>query len=122
LNRKNKKLKKDDSDSQLKQKKILEKNLTCGKKSEAYAKEDFKNCGHTILNDNCIGYDFKSKSPSGEYWFVEVKSGNSKLSKRQKKMMKDVNKNGGNYFLYRVSHDELQYNKEQKEESLDDRL
>lgn len=86
---------------------ILFLNIRKGKLGEKIAKEDYKNHGYKIIKTG-IGSDFiaikksdDSERPFKE--FVEVKTGNSRTTKRQKSIMKKIKKTGKKYTIYRVT-------------------
>ena len=73
--------------------------------AEELAKADYKNHGFTIM-DTGIGSDFKviKKSENTTYEeYVEVKSGNARLSRRQSRTKNILKREGENYSVYRVS-------------------
>jgi predicted Holliday junction resolvase-like endonuclease len=82
-------------------------NIIKGKIGEEIAEIDYKNNGYKIIRTG-IGSDFIAIKKFSGYdkpyiEFVEVKTGKSRQSKKQKIIMKNNRKVGKNYTIYRVS-------------------
>ncbi|MGI0010895.1 MAG: hypothetical protein ACREAE_05805, partial [Nitrosopumilaceae archaeon] len=80
---------------------LLEVNILKGKVGEKIAETDYKNNGYIIIRTG-IGSDFlaikRDAPPAKPYLeYVEVKTGKSKLSKRQRMAMKKAKKSGKGY-------------------------
>ena len=90
---------------------ILLRNVQRGKLAEEDAIEDLKQHGLAPISTG-IGSDVKTLAPDEEYW--EIKSGNSRLSKKQKSTKIKLKKAGKKYNVYRVSNHRLDYLLEQK--------
>ena len=76
-----------------------------GKVGEEIAKQDYKDHGFKIISTQ-KGSDFiASKRIGGTLYqeYVEVKTGNSRLTKVQKRKMKEIKKVGICYTVYRIS-------------------
>ncbi len=84
---------------------IFTKNIKKGKIAEEIAKEDYRKNGYRVIPTK-VGSDFVAiKKTNGELQkeFVEVKTGNSFLSKLQKKTRNEVKRQGFRYTIYHVS-------------------
>jgi hypothetical protein len=83
----------------------LAQNILKGKIAEEIARSDYKNNGFQIVKTG-IGSDFKvfKNNNSLLYEHVEVKQGNSRLTKRQKKTKNNLKQKGIPYSIYRVSN------------------
>jgi len=88
------------------------KNIIKGKLAEQIAKNDYRKRGYKII-PTTIGSDFIAKKIDSKSFhnseYVEVKSGNAKPTKLQKRMMKKVRKEGKLYSLYRINDQYLRY-------------
>ena len=91
---------------------LLKKNIIKGKLAEQIAKNDYRKRGYKII-PTTIGSDFIAKKIDSKSFhnseYVEVKSGNAKPTKLQKRMMKKVRKEGKLYSLYRINDQYLRY-------------
>lgn len=90
--------------------KILESKFR-GNIAEIIAKEDYLKHGYKIIPQT-IGADFIAvKKTKGRTYkeFVEVKTGNSRLSKIQKKKRIEVKKKGFHYTIYHINQAFLDY-------------
>lgn len=90
---------------------IFTKNIKKGKIAEELAKQDYRNNGYKIIPTK-VGSDFVAiKKTNGRLQkeFVEVKTGNSTLSKLQKKTRNQVKKQGFRYTIYHVSKTFLEH-------------
>jgi len=85
---------------------ILTSNIQKGKMGEKIAKEDYEKHGFKIIKTGrgsdfiAIKYD-KSDKPYVE--LVEVKTGKAKPSKKQIRTMRQMQKIGKNYSIYRIT-------------------
>lgn len=86
---------------------ILFLNIQKGKLGEKIATDDYKKHGYKIIKTG-IGSDFiaikkfdNSEKPFKE--FVEVKTGRSRTTKTQKRIMKKIKRDGKKYTIYRVT-------------------
>ena len=86
---------------------LLVANIAKGKVGEKIAEMDYKNNGYTVIRTG-VGSDFvavkrtiDSSKPYVEY--VEVKTGKSRPSKRQRVVMRNAKKSGKGYTIYRIS-------------------
>ena len=91
---------------------LFEKNLEKGRIAEIIAKEDYENHGFKITKTG-IGSDFLAEKqiPGSDKLyqeFVEVKSGHSPLSKRQRITKRMAKRQGITYTEYAVSDDFLE--------------
>ena len=81
-------------------------NIIKGKLAEHIAKNDYKKRGYKII-PTTIGSDFIAKKINNRSFhdseYVEVKSGNAKPTKFQKRMMIKARKEGKKYSLYRIN-------------------
>jgi predicted Holliday junction resolvase-like endonuclease len=86
--------------------KLLLNNITKGKLAERIAELDYINNGYSVQRTG-IGSDFvaikANDSDITHNEFVEVKTGKSRPSKRQKMVMRMVKKSGQTYTIYRVT-------------------
>ncbi len=86
----------------------LKRSIIKGKVAEEIAKEDFIQNGFIVYRTG-TGSDFvvSKFDMDGKIRreFVEVKSGSARLSKLQKKKMRQVKKAGHPYIVYRVTDD-----------------
>jgi len=83
----------------------LTKNKLRGKLAEKIARSDYENNGFQIV-DTGIGSDFKviKNNDYSRCEYVEVKQGNSRLTKRQKKTRSVLKQKKIPYSIYRVSN------------------
>lgn len=82
----------------------LESNIRKGKTGEEIAKMDYTMNGFVVIPTG-IGSDFIAKKPESakQNEYVEVKTGKSKPTKRQKMVMKMAKRTGHKYTIYRVT-------------------
>lgn len=86
--------------------KLLESNVKKGKLGEEIAKVDYAMNGFRIIPTG-RGSDFIAKKPNEskkQQEYVEVKTGKSRPTKQQKKVMKMARKSGHRYTIYRVTN------------------
>ena len=78
-----------------------------GKLAEVYSQHDVIGHGFSIIYIGRVGCDYFAIKPTIG-WFVEVKYGKSRLSKKQQIFKNFCKKAGLNYFVYRVSPSQLE--------------
>lgn len=86
-------------------------NVIKGKIAEEIAKKDYQNNGFEI-QETGIGSDFIAVKQIGATIFkeyVDVKSGNAKLTKKQRQTKSQLRKQNINYSVYRVTNEHLQF-------------
>ncbi|MCH8915830.1 MAG: hypothetical protein IIA82_08325 [Thaumarchaeota archaeon] len=98
----------------IKKQKIFSQSIADGKLAEELAKKELEQEGYTIIPNSGIGSDFGAIDLYGNLLLVEVKSGKSSLSKKQRSTKRIVQKKGIQYLEYRISKQRLEYYKEQK--------
>lgn len=84
---------------------LLDSNVEKGKIGEEIAKIDYTMNGFHIIPTG-RGSDFIAKKPNEakkQQEYVEVKTGKSRPTKQQKKIMKMAKKSGHRYTIYRVT-------------------
>ena len=90
---------------------ILEKNVQKGRIAEEIAKQDYLDNGFEIQKTG-IGSDFIAEKQNGNTIYkeyVDVKSGNAKLTKKQRETKNQLKKNKINYSVYRVTDEHLEF-------------
>lgn len=90
---------------------ILEKNVLKGKLAEEIAKQDYVEHGFKI-HQTGIGSDFIAEKKLGNsiyQIYVDVKSGKSKLTKKQKQTKSLLKKENIPYSVYRVSNEHIEF-------------
>ena len=82
----------------------LESNIKKGKTGEEIAKIDYAMNGFIVIPTG-IGSDFIAKKPETRklHEYVEVKTGKSRPTKRQRMVMRLVKRAGHRYTIYRVT-------------------
>ncbi|MGY5149575.1 MAG: VRR-NUC domain-containing protein [Candidatus Nitrosopumilus sp. bin_68KS] len=89
----------------------LIQNVMKGKIAEEIAKQDYKEHGFEIQKTG-VGSDFIAIKENENFTYteyVDVKSGNAKLTKKQKKTKNELRKENINYVVYRVTNKHLEY-------------
>ena len=84
---------------------LIHSNNIKGKFGEIIAKEDYENHGFKIIPVN-VGADFIAVKKIGtklNQVYVEVKTGRSRQTKKQKRKMREVIRKGKEYTIYRVT-------------------
>ncbi|AFS83375.1 hypothetical protein [Candidatus Nitrosopumilus sediminis] len=87
------------------------RNIIKGKLAETIAKQDYKEHGFEI-KETGIGSDFivrKKRNGTTYEEYVDVKSGNAKLTKKQKITRGLLKKNNISYSIYRVTDEHLKF-------------
>ena len=91
----------------------LERNVRRGDFAEHTAKKDYIKEGFN-LTPTRVGSDFKAQITLDDgtiyFEYVEVKSGNGRLSKKQKRMQQKCKKDGIPYRIYRVNDEFIDNN------------
>ena len=89
----------------------MQKNKSNGKLAQLYSQQDFINNGFSIWFVGDRGFDFIAYQTSSNplWYFVEVKYGKSRLSRLQKLVQKCCRKSHVNYFVYRVTQEQLEF-------------
>lgn len=95
------------SKDKLNQSYLLLSNIRKGKIGEKIAEIDYKNNGYKIIKTG-VGSDFIAikrfaNDDRCHIEYVEVKTGRSKQSKKQKRAMYKIKKDGKSYTVYRIS-------------------
>ena len=96
----------------------LAANVIKGKIAEVIAKQDYMDNGFEI-QETGIGSDFiavKSNEDANYKEYVDVKSGNAKLTKKQRQTKSQLGKENINYFVYRVTNQHLEFQIENNSE------
>ena len=92
-------------------KEILQKNVLKGKLAEEIAKHDYIDNGFEIQKTG-IGSDFIAIKKLGDIIYkeyVDVKSGNARLTKKQKQTKSLLKKDNIPYAIYRVTNEHLEF-------------
>ena len=89
----------------------MQRNKINGKLAQLYSQQDFINNGFSIWFVGDRGFDFIAyQTRSNPLWyFVEVKYGKSRLSHLQKLVRRCCRKSRVNYFVYRVTQEQLEF-------------
>ena len=89
----------------------MQKNKSNGKLAQLYSQQDFINNGFSIWFVGDRGFDFIAyQTCTNPLWyFVEVKYGKSRLSRLQKLAQRRCRKSHVNYFVYRVTQEQLEF-------------
>ncbi len=89
----------------------MQKNQTNGKLAQLYSQHDFINNGFSIWFVGDRGFDFIAYQTSANplWYLVEVKYGKSSLSHLQKLVRRCCRKSHVNYFVYRVTQEQLEF-------------
>ena len=89
----------------------LKKNQIHGKLAQLYSQQDFIDNGFSIIFAGDRGFDFVAYQTTSNQllYLVEVKYNTSRLSKFQKLIQRYCKLNHINYFVYKVTKDQLQF-------------
>ncbi len=90
---------------------ILAQNIMKGKIAEEIARQDYKNNGFETQQTG-IGSDFIAVKKIGDTVYkeyVDVKSGNAKLTKKQKQTKIQLKKKNIKYIEYRITNNHLEF-------------
>ena len=94
---------------------IIKKNRINGKLASIYSQHDLIDNGFSLWWTGGRGFDFIAASSvmsadwPGLWYFVEVKYNKSRLSRLQKLTQRYCKRNHINYFVYRVTPDQLRF-------------
>ena len=88
----------------------LHQNRFFGDLAELYSQVDFKNNGFRVDSTNGKGFDYIATNAGASLTYVvEVKYNRSRLSKLQRKVQCQCKRYKINYFVYRVTKEQLSY-------------
>lgn len=87
-----------------------QQNQLFGYLAELYSQVDFKKNGFRIYSTNANGFDYIAISDgAGLTYVVEVKYNRSRLTKLQRRVRCSCKRSKINYFVYRVTKEQLAY-------------
>ena len=88
----------------------LQQNRFFGDLAELYSQVDFKKNGFKVDSTNGNGFDYIATNTAGNLTYVvEVKYNRSRLSKLQRQVRCSCKRSKINYFVYRVTKEQLAY-------------
>ena len=89
----------------------MQKNKINGRLAQVYSQQDFIENGFSVTFVGDRGFDFIAYQLTSNplFYVVEVKYNKSRLTRLQKLFQYHCKKNKINYFVYRVTQDQLRY-------------